>query len=66
MRVLAGITGLFILLAASGCFSGDDAAETDRRDSLEAVRVADSLLKLELSLDTAKVDTDSLAVPQHH
>jgi len=52
----------FILLMA-GCATGSSEREIEIQDSLETVRIADSLLLLELSLDDSvefKIDTGSV------
>ncbi|MGV3706891.1 MAG: hypothetical protein ACO1NU_16095 [Arcticibacter sp.] len=42
---------LSFILQIAGCANGDSEREIEVRDSLETVRIADSLLHLELNLD---------------
>lgn len=60
---LTSLLCLSFILQMAGCATGSSKREAEIQDSLETVRIADSLLHLELSLDDSvefKVDTTSV------
>lgn len=59
---LKSLLCLSFVLQIAGCATGSSKRDIEIKDSLETVRIADSLLNLELSLDDTvefKIDTAS-------
>lgn len=50
-----GILGILCAIFITGCNSEEDKSQIERRDSLETVRIADSLLQLELNSDSVYI-----------
>lgn len=60
---LTSLLYLSFILQMAGCATGSSEREVEIQDSLETVRIADSLLHLELGLDDSvefEVDTTSV------
>lgn len=59
---LISLLCLSFILQMAGCATGDSKRDIEIRDSLETVRIADSLLNLELSLDdSVKFEVDTVS-----
>ncbi len=59
MRYFSILTILCAFLY-TGCNSEVDKVQQEKRDSIETVRIADSLLNLELNLDSIDIKQDTV------
>ncbi|PRY53605.1 hypothetical protein B0I27_10374 [Arcticibacter pallidicorallinus] len=61
---LTGLLCLSFILQIAGCATGSK-RDIELQDSLETVRIADSLLNLELSLDdSVEFEIDTISAPK--